>query len=244
MRATTIGSKLPFRGALLFLQAEWMEIVTSVGFPSWSHHDHPCPLCSCPKDSLPNTASLSVAGLLFPENTFEVYCRVCDLCEQIVVVDAEHHRLLRLLLIYDRSKGGLKARILSKDCPPLGLFAHDRLAPSASLPNIHGGFDDLDAFPVTVTFWCGSLDTVSRHRNPMFSDIEKPEDVLAMDSLHALSLSVSTELYSRTSSTGSRLSTTPLESLHTPARVCSRTVFVVGIIPLVQASTPGRLLGN
>ena len=61
MRATTSGSNLPFRGALLFLQADWMEIVTSVGFPSWSHHDHPCPLCLGPKDSLPQGASQHAA---------------------------------------------------------------------------------------------------------------------------------------------------------------------------------------
>ena len=66
------------------------------------------------------------------------YCRACDLCEQVVVVNAEHHRLLRLLLIYDRSKGGFKVRVLSKDYPQLGLLALDRLGRSASLPNIHG----------------------------------------------------------------------------------------------------------
>ena len=120
MRATTSGSKLPFRGAFLFLKADWMEIVTTVGFPSWSHHDHPRPLCSCSKDSLPNTANLSVAGLLFPENTFGGYCRACDLCEQVVVRNAEHHRLLRLLLIHDRSKRWLREPRLVQRLPAAG----------------------------------------------------------------------------------------------------------------------------
>ena len=164
-----------------------------------------------------------MASLFFPENTFEGYCWACDLSEQ-VVVNAEHHRLLRLLLIYNRSKGGFKGRVLSKDFPRLSLLAHDRLEPSASLPNTRRGFDDSDAFLLTITFWRGSLDTVAKHRNPLFSDIAKPEDVSAMESLHALSLSVSTALYSCISSTGSRLNTTPLESVHTPERVCSRTV--------------------
>ena len=57
---------------------------------------------------------------------------------------------------------------MTRDIPELGLAEDDRLEPSPDVRDV-GLFEDLTP-PFTVTFWRCSLDTITRHRNPLFSD--------------------------------------------------------------------------
>ena len=170
-----------------FLQTDWMELATSLAFPSWSDGIRPCVRCNaCGEDMV---RCLHATPLHFPHrlNTERDYFDACTRCEVLVELDALDHRLLGNLLYWDmRSHRG---RLLAQDLPRLGLMAGDRLEPSLSLPDV-GSFEAIRLFPCTVTFWRFGNDTIARHRNPLF-DYDRartPQRCLVGDELHALSL--------------------------------------------------------
>ena len=74
------------------------------------------------------------------------------------------------------------------DYVPLGLQKGDRLEPTPKMP-LTDKFDSM-ARPIEACFWRPSKDTLTRHRNPLFSSISglRPAESLVPDWLHALSL--------------------------------------------------------
>ena len=71
------------------------------------------------------------------------------------------------------------------------LLANDRLEPSPGLPDV-GRLEDVTEFPLSVIFWRGSEETLSRHRNPLFDRQlgVTPRKSVVMDALHAIFLGV------------------------------------------------------
>ena len=90
---------------------------------------------------------------------------------------------------YDKRKTGFKGLCLTENVliNNVQLKENDRLEPSETLPDVGAIFDDIDKFPIDVTFWRSSLETLTRHRNPIF-DQEigiTPQRSLTADVLHA-----------------------------------------------------------
>ena len=93
------------------------------------------------------------------------------------------------MLVFDKTKGPPKGRVLRQGIPAMHLREHDRLEPSSAVSDV-GAFEQL-AVPFRATFWRSSLDTLTRRRNPLFSagtglDIER----MGIDVLHTFSLGI------------------------------------------------------
>ena len=106
-----------------------------------------------------------------------------------VTLTKEHHDFLKLALKYDKRNTGYRGRILTKSYEPLGLCQHDRLEPSAELRDI-GRFEELDNFPVIVTFFRVERATMLWHRCPLWdaSIGLTPVKTPAIDLLHTFYL--------------------------------------------------------
>ena len=96
-------------------------------------------------------------------------------------------------LRYDKRDAGSKGLRLLHDVHWDGrmqLQADDRLEPSLHFPDV-GKIFDVKSFPVLVTFWRPSRETMSRHRNPLFGiHGVTPERALTVDIMHSIHLGV------------------------------------------------------
>ena len=66
--------------------------------------------------------------------------------------------------------GRQHARSINHDVPALGLLKGDRLEPHAGCMD-YAKFDWLTAFPARVLFWRRKRETLCRHRNPLFNNV-------------------------------------------------------------------------
>ena len=72
----------------------------------------------------------------------------------------------------------------------LGLQKFDRLEPCDSVPDVGAFFDALVVFPTVVLFWRASLETITKHRNPLTRVPGHGYATYAFDALHTLLLGV------------------------------------------------------
>ena len=116
------------------------------------------------------------------------YNLACDRCEHKIDLDRHQQVRVRAAMSYDKLRSGPPGgRRLQTDLADLALDRHDRLEPSAAMPDV-AMFDNMPT-PVAATFWNSSLDTLTRRRNPLFvSTTGLSIENLGIDSLHALSL--------------------------------------------------------
>ena len=49
VRQTLADQPLGFFGAVVLIKGDWCEYAHTLGFPTWSSIEHPCPLCCCTK---------------------------------------------------------------------------------------------------------------------------------------------------------------------------------------------------
>lgn len=188
-RISTSGNKARVRGMLLFVKGDWAELGSTVGLPIWNDSMRPCYSCNVSLAGLSTVAGVSLLEVPWRPNKEEDYFDACTRCEIRVVITAANHVEVSALLMFDKRDGGSKGLALTRPYPALGLAAGDRVEPSKELPDV-GLFLNLDTFPMVVTFWRPSLETLSRHRNPLF-DIEigaTPYRCLTEDTLHCLYL--------------------------------------------------------
>jgi hypothetical protein len=80
---------------------------------------------------------------------------------------------------------------LTRDIPELQLEVGDRLEPSSELPVV-SKLDDVSHFPMQVVFWRRSLESLCRHRSPLFCAATglDPVSCITVDWMHALNLGV------------------------------------------------------
>ena len=183
------GTELAFKGALVFVKADWSELVTSFGIPVWNDSIRPCPCCNC---SLDNMYAVEDGGELddleWRPNMPGDYNAACARCEVIIILDRGSHALIESSLAIVPLKGS----VLLRDILTLGLVRGDRLEPCAWLHDVQT-FDMIESFPHPCMFWRASEDTNARHRNPLFDTDENvigitAEDSITVDTLHALYL--------------------------------------------------------
>ena len=196
------GSYLAARFILVLIKGDWVEYISSLGFPSFSSIFYPCLFCGATRDSLHEYEDLcleSDAWGVPPD-----YSVACSACEIIIRITSEAERQMVLVvggLHYDKRARGARGRTLQHDVPTLagvgcGRFLRkgDRLDPSPSLPDI-GRFREM-VVPFECVFWRRSLEGGPNSactdpvlwRNPLLSLFTRPIEVLAVDTLHALYL--------------------------------------------------------
>lgn len=193
-RNDRLGADLSFRSCVLFIKGDWAEYATTLGLPTWNDSVRPCYMCNCFGDGMYNHAGSSAAGFPHRENLEHEYDQSCDRCEiAIDLTPAIRQSVLEQgKLRYDKRASGSHGRALENDVPFLNLQKDDRLEPSADLPDI-ACFETLDlSTPKRVIFWRTSRETLTRHRNPLFS-VQLGITVwrsLTSDLLHTLYLGV------------------------------------------------------
>ena len=109
-------------------------------------------------------------------------------CESELHQHLAEHSMLRATLFYDKRKNGIRGRCLRSDLELLRLQKGDRLEPSAECPDIGAGFDSMQRFPVTLTFWRKRAQTWVLHRNPLFRGTGIGVRLFMVNSLHTINL--------------------------------------------------------
>ena len=112
----------------------------------------------------------SLLRTAFKDVTQEDYDEAVQTCEQKRQITKIQHSQIRASLRYDKRKNGNRGRCLAVDLPELQLQKGDRLEPSISTPDTGIGFDQMpvESFPLEVKFWRVSLESITRHSNPLF----------------------------------------------------------------------------
>ncbi len=87
-------------------------------------------------------------------------------------------------LAYDKRESGARGRTIQADMPMWPLLKNDRLEPTSAYPDI-ASIDSIKVFPIELTFWRQSLETLCTHRCALFSRRSRllPES-LCVDELH------------------------------------------------------------
>lgn len=181
---------LGFKAVALLVKCDLSEHSHSMGLPGLADAVSPCPFCFGGQDTLYTVAGLSPVEGPRRQKRQEHYEHNRAACESVVVVETkEQQALLKASLVYQKSRGSAQGRGLAQDLPSMGLLKKDRLEPSLSMPDVAA--IDSAPLPVTLTFWRTSVQTGSRHRNPLFSEATRvsPQS-LGIDWLHTLSLGV------------------------------------------------------
>lgn len=189
-RLSMVGLPLALRGAVAQVKGDWAEYAHSLGFPTWRHADYPCLWCRCERDSLYAWEDMEPGESPWALTAAGDYDAACARCERHVLIATVQLRdSVAAALFYDKRTNGSRGRALQRDVPELALRAGDRLEPSIGCPDI-GAFEDLVP-PVTVVFWRSSAETLTKHRNPLFSAVTGITiHTLTVDTLHCLYLGV------------------------------------------------------
>ena len=181
--------------AVLFIKGDWSEYAGTLGFPAWNHGLRPCFACNVTRAGMADHADVGPASAgPFRENLMGEYEEACSACEVIVLVDAARHAsIMAAGLQFDRRDGGSKGLSLTADVfwdGELQLQRGDRLEPSTELPDV-AAFPKIAVFPLTITFWRQSHETMTRHRNPLFAIVGVSlVRSLTVDMMHSLHLGV------------------------------------------------------
>jgi hypothetical protein len=191
---TIAGSELGFRAVPVIIKGDWAEFNTTLSFKSWTHHQHPCFKCLAtggPDGTYREHAGVSAEHQPWAPKTMVEYEQACSACEVAVVIP--NIRVLRTLLgklMYDKRKQGPQGRAIQADTPALGLLKHDRLEPTCEWPDV-AAIDECTTFPMHLTFWRTSSETMCKHRCALFSHRSHllPE-TLCVDELHTMHLGV------------------------------------------------------
>jgi hypothetical protein len=181
-----------FRAALIWLKGDWMERVTTFGFPNFNDGLRPCAICNGCGEVLQSVVGLGFDHQPWRPNGIRDYYDACCECEHNKMITQEHHAALVPLLAFDKRQHGNHGLCLIADYLPLELVKGDRLEPSSTLFDVGVFLRGFAVFPVFVTFWRCSSETLTRHRNPFFNrDVGmEPQRIITQDSLHALYIGV------------------------------------------------------
>ena len=190
LRRSLSGLPLAMRGAVFQVKGDWAEYAHSLGFPSWRHTQYPCLWCHCDRDSMYDWDDMDAGLLPWAPTTAGDYEEACARCERLVVIATPALRArVAALLFYDKRTLGSRGRALRDDLPELRLLAGDRLEPSPGCLDV-GAFEAL-ALPATVVFWRQQLETITKHRNPIFDTFAGISiETLTVDTLNCFYLGI------------------------------------------------------
>jgi hypothetical protein len=190
----TMRARMRHRYILCQLKMDWMEIASSMGFPTWSSANNPCPLCNTKKSGMFDWRDLSLEDSAWGSKptTYDAECRRCEI---YVTVSSERDRELIMIgggLRYSNDKRKMSYSLTSS-VPEFSLLAGDRLEPCETLQCSE--YFATKPVPFECRFWRLRLDTRGRslawvnRRCPVF-DMERlgtsPDNSLHLDTLHSL----------------------------------------------------------
>ena len=167
-RKLTRGTKLCCPMAVVEIKGDWAEYAHSLGFPTWSSTLNPCCFCDAERSNMYEFRDVGMHSLPWADLCKADYIQACNLCEQRVTINGDDHRAIQASLFADKRKKGSRGRSLRNDIPHLHLKAGDRLEPGGQVPDVYA-FDGASQFPLQAVFWRPSLQTITYHRNPLFS---------------------------------------------------------------------------
>jgi hypothetical protein len=193
-RQSTGGKSLGYFAVPIIMKGDWAEFAGTFCFRTWSHHMHPCFRCQAtggPDGSMRNHCGLSVLDSPWESMDMTKIEQACSACEITVVVsNAYELSLIAGNLHYDRRRAGSHGRALTCDLFRFGLQKGDRLEPSATVPDI-GAVDTRGDFPFELVFWRCSMETIVKHRCPIFSRRSWIlPDIICVDELHTMHLGI------------------------------------------------------
>ena len=197
-RASQEGMDLGVRAIVIWVKGDWAEYSSTLGLPSATHNTSPCPWCFCTKEDRFSVEGYTAETTTCALKQFEHYEAACDACEVLVTIrTATQARRLQAALRFDNRRGGTRGRIVQVDLPDLNLLSDDRVEPSASFVDVGRDIRELP-LPIVITFWRSSRETITKHRNPIFSEATgvSPSGSLGVDWLHCLSLGVAQFFFS------------------------------------------------
>ena len=187
-RAGLAGTQLSFVGVLLQIRGDWLEMSTSLGFPTWADSRSPCIFCKTDKQGMNCFVGFSPLSSVHELTRPADYKLACDTCELKRSLSQAQWTMVKNSLDYFKARDGPRGRALVADLPALGLRRHDRLEPDLHMQDT-ASFDSPAGFPLDVTFWRRSLETRARHRVPLFDDaLGVSIDTICVDALHCLYL--------------------------------------------------------
>ena len=193
-RALLAGSEFGYKGACLYLKADWAELASTAGFPAWNDGCRPCCDCNAFGDGLYDLDGVTLDDTRsFMVNDALDYYGACIRSEiKVSLRDEDDVQRIVQYLRYDKRTQGNQGRCLTRDVNVNGvsLKVGDRLEPSEKLPDV-GSLEDLRT-PSEIIFWRKDRETLTRHRNPIF-DLEiglTPRSIMVVDLLHAFFLGI------------------------------------------------------
>ena len=170
------------------LRADWSEFMKVIAVPSWSSKKHPCFLCFTKKRQMAEHLGEG-DGQSFPWRLKKWidYEKACSQCEiEVQGLSYAQWSAMLGLLYNDKDSGG---RAIGAAWPALKLEKGDRIEPTDAVPDwamiTEKHIPDL-------LFWRPSLETVCKHRVPMFSELWTftPEQCCALDVMHTWCLGI------------------------------------------------------
>lgn len=179
------------RALVLYLKADWAELSTTLGFPSWMDSLRPCPCCNSSQEKLFEMTGLSPIQSPWRENREDDYRNACARCERHVAVNEEQLQSIITNSRFDKRRNAGQGRVLTADLPDLGLKAGDRITEEGGLGDV-ANLEHQSSFPCRLVLWRPSLEGMTRHRNPLFcyEIFLTPSRVITVDALHCVHLGV------------------------------------------------------
>jgi hypothetical protein len=188
-RSHQAGEPMP-QCIIIWTKLDWAEACGSLGFPTWADALRPCFKCNANFDNLFSLKNVLKLMMQTRCNLVGDYDEMCKRCEIHIPINNDSVLLILNAIRPDKRQKGGRGLALFMPLPHLGLRIGDRLEPCPVLPDVYA-LGKLE-MPAVVVFWRPSMETGSRHRNPLFdrSIGLDPAESLPVDSLHALNLGV------------------------------------------------------
>jgi hypothetical protein len=189
-----VGQPLGFLAVPIIIKGDWAEFNSTLCFRSWHHHTHPCFKCFATggdEGTFHQHHDISPMGTPWADKSMIDFEQACTRCEILVrICNLAQLGALVGNLAYDKRKQGARGRTIQTDMPMHSLLKHDRLEPTIVYPDI-AAVDSCTVFPIVLTFWRQSSETLCTHRCGLFSRRSGllPES-LCVDELHTMHLGV------------------------------------------------------
>ena len=185
-RASKAGQSFLAKGILLQIRADWAEMVTRLGLPSWHQNQHPCFICNASRATL-------YSKMAQPEWKLKTWTDYCSACSNAEVydgpIDDADWAALKEILEPDMRKQGSQGLALSKPYAKLALKKGDRLEVTAAMIDWQ---DFWEKKPDKVLFWRPVAGAPMKHRCALFDKAigTDLQSCMAIDSMHTLCLGV------------------------------------------------------
>jgi hypothetical protein len=189
VRCTMANLPFRYRNSILYIKGDCSEYASGLGLPSWQDSLRPCFLCNTSPDDMYQFQQCKCPWRLNEIGDYDIACARCEV--RVIVPDLATCTTIVQLLRYDKRQNGAHGRALGGPVIELGLKIGDRLEPGLDLQDI-SGIDKHAVFPLRVVFWRCSMETSTRHRNPLFMPQYglDPAESLTVDNLHANNLGI------------------------------------------------------